>query len=145
MSVVELGLLLLPSPRSTGAEETVIVLVGWLRLAIEVTGAAVIAIGIVLAIVGFVREAVSRDAGEFIPIRLTLGRYLTLALEFQLASDILSTAVAPTWTQIGQLGAIAVIRTTLNFFLTRELREAHEAARHERTVAGRARDTEGGT
>ena len=126
----------LPSPRGTGAEEMVIVLVGWLRLGIEIVGATIIAIGIVLAVVGFVREALSRDAGEFIPIRLTLGRYLTLALEFQLASDILSTAVAPTWTQIGQLGAIAVIRTTLNFFLTRELREAHEAAKHERSVAG---------
>ena len=131
----------LPSPRGTGAEETVIVLVGWLRLGIEIVGATVIGIGVVLAIVGFVREALSRDAGEFIPIRLTLGRYLTLALEFQLAADILSTAVAPTWTQIGQLGAIAVIRTTLNFFLARELREAHEAAKHERTVAGQARDT----
>jgi uncharacterized membrane protein len=130
-----LALLQLASPRATGAEETVIVLVGWLRLAIEITGAAVIAIGIVLAIVGFVRESFTRRGGEFIPIRLTLGRYLTLALEFQLASDILSTAVAPTWTQIGQLGAIAVIRTTLNFFLTRELREASEATRHERAVA----------
>lgn len=125
----------LPSPRGTGAEETVIALVGWLRLGIEIVGATVIGIGVVLAVVGFVREALSRDGGEFIPIRLTLGRYLTLALEFQLAADILSTAVAPTWTQIGQLGAIAVIRTTLNFFLARELREAHEAAKHERTVA----------
>ena len=135
MLAAVLGLMQLASPRSTGAEETVIVLVGWLRLAIEVTGAAVITIGILLAVWEFAREVLTRSGGEFIPIRLTLGRYLTLALEFQLASDILSTAVAPTWTQIGQLGAIAVIRTALNFFLTRELREANEAARHERKVA----------
>ncbi len=56
-------------------------------------------------------------------IRLTLARFLALALEFQLGADILSTAIAPTWTQIGKLGAIAVIRTALNYFLTREMQE----------------------
>ena len=50
--------------------------------------------------------------------------YLALALELQLACDILSTAVAPTWERIGKLAAIAVIRTALNFFLSREMREA---------------------
>jgi uncharacterized membrane protein len=44
-----------------------------------------------------------------------------LALEFQLAADILSTAVAPTWEAIGKLAAIAVIRTVLNYFLTKEM------------------------
>jgi uncharacterized membrane protein len=34
--------------------------------------------------------------------------------------------VAPSWDQIGKLGAIAVIRTTLNYFLLRELRETGE-------------------
>ena len=130
-----LTILQIAAPREHGAEETLIALVGWLRLAIEAVGAGVIAIGVVLSVIGFARALLARDRGEFIPVRLTLGRYLTLALEFQLASDILSTAVAPTWTQIGQLGAIAVIRTTLNFFLARELRAASEAMRHEREVA----------
>jgi uncharacterized membrane protein len=130
-----LTILQIAPPRELGAEETLIALVGWLRLAIEAMGAAVIAIGVVLSVVGFVRALISHDRGEFIPVRLTLGRYLTLALEFQLASDILSTAVAPTWTQIGQLGAIAVIRTTLNFFLARELREASEMMAHESRVS----------
>jgi hypothetical protein len=49
--------------------------------------------------------------GNFIPIRLAFARYLTLALELQLAADILSTSVAPTWDRIGKLAAIAVIRT----------------------------------
>jgi uncharacterized membrane protein len=56
-------------------------------------------------------------------IRLTPARFLALALEFQLGADILSTAIAPSWDQIGKLGAIAVIRTALNYFLTREMRE----------------------
>jgi uncharacterized membrane protein len=42
---------------------------------------------------------------------LGFGGWLLLGLEFELAADIVRTAIAPTWTEIGQLGAIAVIRT----------------------------------
>jgi uncharacterized membrane protein len=54
-------------------------------------------------------------------IRLCLGRWLALALEFELAADILRTAVAPTWNEIGQLAAIIMLRTSLNYFLQREI------------------------
>lgn len=54
-------------------------------------------------------------------VRLRLGRWLALALEFLLAADILRTAVAPSWSEIGQLAAIAAIRTALNFFLQMEI------------------------
>ncbi|WP_234437855.1 DUF1622 domain-containing protein [Streptomyces sp. WM6368] len=50
--------------------------------------------------------------GEFHKIRLSLGRFLVLGLEFQLAGDVLRTAVAPGFTEIGQLAAIAAIRTS---------------------------------
>ena len=62
-------------------------------------------------------------------IRLYLGGYLALGLEFQLGADILSTAVAPTLDDVILLGAIATIRTVLNFFLSQELaRERQEEA-----------------
>jgi uncharacterized membrane protein len=64
-------------------------------------------------------------------IRLNLGRWLALALEFELAADILRTAVAPTWNEIGQLAAIIVIRTSLNFFLQREIDTADKRRRVE--------------
>jgi uncharacterized membrane protein len=57
-------------------------------------------------------------------VRLELGRWLALALEFELAADILRTAVAPTWNEIGQLAAIIVLRTALNFFLQQEIDKA---------------------
>lgn len=57
-------------------------------------------------------------------IRLRLGRWLALALEFELGADILRTAVAPTWSDIGQLAAIATIRTLLNYFLQQEIDRA---------------------
>ncbi|GHO47845.1 DUF1622 domain-containing protein [Ktedonospora formicarum] len=57
-------------------------------------------------------------------IRLRLGRWLALALEFELGADILRTAIAPTWNEIGQLAAIATIRTLLNYFLQKEIDRA---------------------
>ena len=57
-------------------------------------------------------------------MRLQLGRWLSLALEFELAADILRTAIAPTWEEIGKLAAIAALRTLLNYFLEREIRTA---------------------
>jgi uncharacterized membrane protein len=52
------------------------------------------------------------------------GVWLLLGLEFALAADIIGSVVSPTWEDIGQLGAIAVIRTFLNYFLERDLEEA---------------------
>lgn len=52
---------------------------------------------------------------------MTLGRWLAVALEFELAADILNTAVTPTWSDIAKLGAIATLRTALNYFLEREI------------------------
>ncbi len=49
------------------------------------------------------------------------GTWLMLALEFELAADIIRSAVTPNWTDIGQLAAIAVIRVFLNYFLERDL------------------------
>lgn len=122
------------TPASTPIEATVMNAVQWLRLGIEVIGAIVLAVGVVRGAATFARSIVLRGPGEFTAIRLTLGRYLSLALEFQLGADILSTAVSPTWDQIGKLGAIAVIRTALNFFLSRELREVGQTMEGEQKV-----------
>ena len=108
--------------------------VEWLRLAVEALGAVVIAVGVAVAVAGLVRHALSARAGRpasFVPIRLAFARYLTLALELQLAADILSTSVAPSWDRIGKLAAIAVIRTALNFFLSKEMRDERAAGRPE--------------
>ncbi|MGZ8938813.1 MAG: DUF1622 domain-containing protein, partial [Limisphaerales bacterium] len=75
-----------------------------------------------------------RDKMRFNLVRLTLARFLALALEFQLAADILSTTIAPSWDKIGKLAVIAIIRTALNFFLMREMKEAAEVRDHEAAI-----------
>ena len=70
-------------------------------------------------------------------VRLTLGRWLAVALEFELAADILNTAVTPTWSDIEKLAAIAALRTALNYFLEREIRA--EAAPSQREAQAQIR------
>jgi uncharacterized membrane protein len=116
------------TPDSSGAEALVMHAVLWLRLAIETTGAALVAVGFATAAAQLVRRLATRLPRDFNGIRLTLARYLALALEFQLGADILSTAIAPSWEQIGKLAAIAVIRTALNWFLGREMADERLAS-----------------
>lgn len=51
---------------------------------------------------------------------------LQLELARWLAADILRTAIAPSWDDIGKLTAIATLRTLLNYFLQREI-DGHRA------------------
>jgi uncharacterized membrane protein len=115
-------------------EETVVAAVQWLKLGVELVGATIIFLGILTAGVLLVKALLARRTADFTAIRLTLARYLALALEFQLGADILSTAIAPSWEQIGKLGAIAVIRTALNFFLSKEMQEERRQSGDEKEV-----------
>jgi uncharacterized membrane protein len=114
---------ILLAPSETAVEGSIVNAVQWLKLAIETMGALIIGLGVATSVVQFFRALAPPRVEGFNQIRLTLARYLALALEFQLGADILTTAVAPSWDQIGKLGAIAVIRTGLNYFLTREMRD----------------------
>ncbi len=105
---------------------------GYLATVVEAAAAVIIAYGAVEAGIRVLNLLITRKNMQFSKedIRLNLGQWLTLALEFELAADILRTAVAPSWNDIGQLAAIIVIRTTLNYFLQKELEKA-EARRGE--------------
>ncbi|QIL75102.1 DUF1622 domain-containing protein [Hymenobacter sp. HDW8] len=122
------------------AESGIINAVQWLKLGVETVGAFIIALGILVAAWLLLKALIQRRTANFTAIRLTLARYLALALEFQLGADILSTAIAPSWEQIGQLGAIAVIRTGLNYFLTKEMQQ-EERQSAEQAVTERAHQT----
>ncbi|MDA2891348.1 DUF1622 domain-containing protein [Mycolicibacterium sp. BiH015] len=97
---------------------------------IEACGAVVIMIGAVVAIAKFIVALGRRDINQFSSVRLTLARFLVLGLEFQLAADVLRTAISPSFDEIGKLAAIAAIRTILNYFLNREI--AQEQAEIEK-------------
>jgi uncharacterized membrane protein len=115
------------------SEHTLKTVVDLLVRIVEAAGALIIFVGAAIAFFRFLLVGLrSREAEWFVPVRLNLGRFLALGLEFQLAGDILRTAIAPTFEEIGQLAAIAAIRTALNFFLGREIKEEREELERDR-------------
>jgi uncharacterized membrane protein len=81
------------------------------------------------------RNSVTHHLSEKEEVRLRLGRWLAVALEFLLAADILKTAVAPSWDDIGKLAAIAALRTLLNYFLEKEIDKEEENKRRRSSAA----------
>lgn len=92
-------------------------------LGVEAAAATIIAYGAVEAVwVAIVAIAKSRtEIGLRKRALVRFGVWLLLGLEFELAADVVRTAISPTWNDIGQLAAIGVIRTFLNFFLEKDL------------------------
>lgn len=129
-------------------EEWLIYAASLLKLLAEGVSTLLIAIGLIAAVWSLLKPLVSETELNFTRTRLVFARYLVLALEFQLAADIVATAVAPTWEAIGKLAAIAVIRTVLNFFLVREMQqeaaeieEEHRARQEAADVTNERRGT----
>ena len=106
-----------------GITETLIL---WIKLCVEILAAIIVGTGILSTVIYWLRLLCVRDVKSFYKARLRLSHFLLVALEFQLAADILGTAAAPGWGQLGRLGAVAVIRTFLSYFLTREIKEGRD-------------------
>lgn len=94
---------------------------------IDVLAVIIIVIGTIEAFIMGVKVAASSANGhEARTVWLRYARWLVAGLTFQLAADIVETAVTPTWDDIGRLAAIAVVRTFLNYFLERDLKETRD-------------------
>jgi uncharacterized membrane protein len=105
-------------------------IIGHLAHGVEFAAALIIAAAVGEAVVNAVR-LLSRPGAppqKKNEVRLTLGRWLAVALEFELAADILNTAVTPTWNEIAKLAAIATLRTALNYFLQRDIDQESRVA-----------------
>jgi len=95
----------------------------------EMAAVVVVTFGVLEAFLKLLRIAMTSRAshGERKVVWRRFGTWLLLGLEFALAADIIASVVSPTWQDIGELGAIAVIRTFLNYFLERDLENAEQA------------------
>ena len=106
-------------------EETFHTVASYIALVVEMAAVAVVACGAGSALVRLMTVA-SRNVwqpGSRKAIWRDFGIWLVLGLEFELAADIVRSVVTPTWLETGQLAAIAVIRTFLNYFLEKDLEQ----------------------
>ena len=110
----------------------------WLGVVSEPAIAFIDAIALLVILVGTVEVFVSgivRAAikplpyGEARAAWLRYARWLVAALTFQLAADIIETSISTSWQTIGRVGAIAVIRTFLNYFLERDVEQQQRESR----------------
>jgi uncharacterized membrane protein len=97
--------------------------------AVEVLSAVIIGIAVLKVLFAYIHSfyTPSRKITKEL-IRVQFGSAVAVALELLLGADVLATAVAPSWDDIGKLAAIAILRTALNYFLERELKHAKSAA-----------------
>jgi uncharacterized membrane protein len=98
----------------------------FLKIVLEFTAILTVAIALLFSFKKILRRTrLSQQS-----MRLDLGHSLALALEFLLAADVVGTAVSPSWDAIAKLAAITGIRTILNYFLQREVRELQQSSQH---------------
>jgi uncharacterized membrane protein len=101
----------------------------WLGAVSEPVIVAIDAIALLVIVVGTIEVLGAVAHAAFRPLSrrersdawLRYARWLVAALTFQLAADIIETSVSTDWQTIGRVGAIAVIRTFLNYFLERDV------------------------
>jgi uncharacterized membrane protein len=107
-------------------EETLVRIAGGAKMLAEGAAVIVVTFGTIEAFVRLARVVFTPGVshGERKTIWRQFGMWLLLGLEFELAADIIGSVVSPSWQDVGQLGAIAVIRTFLNYFLGRDLVES---------------------
>ncbi|SDF76854.1 DUF1622 domain-containing protein [Terriglobus roseus] len=118
-------------------EETVAGITKFAILFINSVATLFLLIGIIQVLINGLRVMLTSSSSNHQKreVWLQFSRWLIAGLSIQLAADILETSIAPSWEEIGKLGAIAVIRTFLNYFLDSDMRETRErdARSKERT------------
>ena len=99
------------------------------QLLVEAIAVVVVGAGAVASLVALVRvEWRGSVHGARKEVWRRFGMWLLFGLEFELAADIIGSILSPSWLEIGQLAAIAAIRTFLNHFLERDLEQTSEPA-----------------
>ena len=103
----------------------------WLAIISEPAIALIDAIALLVILVGTLEVTVTVARASFKPLGdqvarrawLRYARWLVAGLTLQLAADIIETSITTSWQAIGRVGAIAVIRTFLNYFLERDVEQ----------------------
>ena len=116
-------------------EELFRLVASYVALMLESLVVLTVAVGAIEAIYRIAREAIVKRSTNWDrrAVWLRFAVWILLSLEFALGADIVRTAIAPTWEDIGKLGVIAAIRTFLGFFLGRDLETIEEEAEPQAT------------
>src|SRR3954447_63978 len=123
-------------------EEAAKIITVYVGHAVEILAAVIVGLAVIKTIMSYVQ---SIRGTSFIlskeEMRVQFGSSVAVSLELLLGADVLATAVAPSWDDIGKLAAIAILRTALNYFLEKELKHMN-AMRNNKHENGMTTDKE---
>ena len=97
---------------------------------IELLSAVVLLVGFAKGMWGFLlyeiremRPKTEASPGGVSELRPMVGNYILLGLDFYIVSDILATMLHPEWNELLSLAVIGLLRTTIGYFLGKEIAE----------------------
>ncbi|MFT5084090.1 MAG: putative membrane protein [Lentisphaeria bacterium] len=95
---------------------------------IDLFGILIILYGFTISAFGFIRVELKRFANAeglmaCQHVRVQLGTYILLGIEFMIASDIIHTVLTRELMDLAFVSALVIIRTAISFFLGREIQE----------------------
>ena len=117
-------------------------IINFIIFVIGILGGLIILLGVLHGFTMLLKYLFSKHQHEGEPmrldkIRLDLGRFIILGLEFFIAKDIIGTLITQNWNEIGQLAVLIVIRTILSYFLAKELHQINlNKLEHRKIDAG---------
>lgn len=95
---------------------------------IELLSALVLLVGFAKGMWGFLlhemnelRRKTDTSPGGVSELRPMVGNYILLGLDFYIVSDILATMLHPEWNELLSLAVIGLLRTTIGYFLGKEI------------------------
>jgi uncharacterized membrane protein len=106
--------------------DTLVNILEYISISIGIVGIFIVLWGVIVGLVEFIRAQIAhlgqnRKSLPLEKIRIDLGRYLLLGLEFLIAADIIRTIVKPSLEEVAVLVAIVAIRTVISYFLNKEI------------------------
>lgn len=122
-----------PATTHTHAEEEINLIFEILEMmeyVVDLFGIAILLIGFLKGLWYFIKMELDHLQGgdtfdDILQLRSTLGGYIILALDFLIISDIIHSVLKPEFNELINLGIIVVLRTSIGFFLGREIMELH--------------------
>jgi len=106
----------------------------WIQTASDLVGMLAISAAFFVAVVRWALVEIKAIGGDSAArpegikrLRIGLGNYILLGLEFMIVSDIVHSFLKPDLMSLAELGVIVVIRTAIAYFLGKEI----EAVRTE--------------
>ena len=108
----------------------------FLELTADFVGIAILLIGFAKGVYMFIRLEMDRllgkkDYEEIFSLRNILGTYIIISLDFLIVSDIIHSVISPETKELMNLGIIVVLRTSIGFFLGKELNELRKELKEE--------------